>query len=138
MSKQEEFENLKQKLIDDNEQQYGDEIRAQYGDDAIDWSNAKIKGMTEAQFAEIEALSQELNAMLKAAYEQGDPQSELAQKTCELHKRWLSFYWREYSKEAHLGVTQMYVDDPRFTAYYDKIVPGCATFLRDAVQVFCA
>jgi hypothetical protein len=32
----------------------------------------------------------------------------------------------------------MYVDDPRFTAYYDKIAPGCAGFLRDAVKIFCA
>lgn len=35
------------------------------------------------------------------------------------------------------GVTQMYVDDPRFTAYYDKIAVGCAAFLRDAVLIYC-
>jgi len=27
----------------------------------------------------------------------------------------------------------MYVDDERFTAYYDKKQPGTAEFLRDAV-----
>lgn len=27
----------------------------------------------------------------------------------------------------------MYVEDPRFMAYYDKIAPGSAVFLRDAV-----
>jgi hypothetical protein len=27
----------------------------------------------------------------------------------------------------------MYVDDPRFRAYYEQIVPGSAEFLRDAV-----
>jgi len=41
-------------------------------------------------------------------------------------------------KEAHLGATQMYFDDLRFTEYYDKITPGCATFLRDAVMIFCS
>jgi len=137
MSDENKFEEFKQKLIDDNEQQYGDEIRAKFGDDSIARSNAKVKGMTQAEYAGIEKLSQELNETLKAAYEQGDPYSDLARKACELHKRWLCFYWDEYSKEAHIGVTQMYIVDPRFTAYYDKIAPGCAVFLRDAVQIFC-
>jgi hypothetical protein len=28
------------------------------------------------------------------------------------------------------------VDDERFTAYYDKIQPGAAEFLRDAVHIY--
>jgi DNA-binding transcriptional MerR regulator len=31
----------------------------------------------------------------------------------------------------------MYVDDPRFTATYDKIRPGLAVFKRDAMHIFC-
>ena len=57
----------------------------------------------------------------------GDPAGELA-KAAELHRRWLSFT-DSYSK-AHAGLAQMYVDDPRFTAYYDKKQPGTAEFLR--------
>jgi len=30
----------------------------------------------------------------------------------------------------------MYVDDERFTAYYDKFQPRLAKFLRDAVFVY--
>lgn len=137
MSDSEKFEGFKQKLIDDNECQYGEEIREKYGSETIDRSNAKIKGMSKEQYTEVERLSQEVNETLKAAFEQGDASSELAQKACDLHKRWLSFFWDSYSKEAHLGVTQMYVDDPRFTEYYDKIAPGCAVFLRDAVLIYC-
>jgi DNA-binding transcriptional MerR regulator len=138
MSNKEKFEGFKQKLIDDNERNYGDEIRKKYGNKAIDRANARVKGMTKEQYGEVEQLTQELNDTLKAAFQQGDPHSELAQKACELHKQWLCFYWDDYSKEAHMGVTQMYVDDPRFTAYYDKIAPGCAVFLRDAVRIFCS
>jgi len=93
--------------------------------------------MTSEQYAQVEALSLELNNILKAAFEQGDPAGELAQKACELHKKWLCYFWDHYSKKAHIGVTQMYVDDPRFTAYYDKIAVGCAKFLRDAVLIYC-
>jgi DNA-binding transcriptional MerR regulator len=133
----EKFDGFMQKLVDDNERQYGEEIREKYGDEAVDRSNAKVRGMTKEQYAETEKLSLALNETLKAAFEQGDPASALAQKACELHKKWLCGFWDHYSKEAHIGVTQMYVDDPRFTAYYDKIAVGCAAFLRDAVLIYC-
>ena len=53
---------------------------------------------------------------------------ETGREIIALHKEWLGFTWTEYSPEAHLGLTQMYVDDARFTAYYDQNVPGCAAF----------
>ncbi|MSS08082.1 MULTISPECIES: MerR family transcriptional regulator [Clostridia] len=137
MSDQEKFEGFLQKLVDHNEHQYGEEARAKYGDERVNRSNAKVLNMSKEQFTELERLTEDLNETLKAAFEQGDPASELAQKACELHKKWLCFYWDDYNKEAHKGVTQMYVDDPRFTAYYDKIAPGCAAFLRDAVAIYC-
>lgn len=137
MSDQEKFEGFLQNLVDHNEHQYGEEARTKYGDERVNRSNAKVLNMSKEQFTELERLTEDLNETLKAAFEQGDPVSELAQKACELHKKWLCFYWDDYSKEAHKGVTQMYVDDPRFTAYYDKISPGCAAFLRDAVAIYC-
>jgi hypothetical protein len=30
----------------------------------------------------------------------------------------------------------MHVTDERFTTYYEKISPGCAAFLRDAVAIY--
>lgn len=137
MSDKEKFEGFLHSLVDSNERQYGEEIRAKYGDACVDRSSAKVLHMSRGQYAGLEKLTAELNATLKAAFAQGDPAGELAQKACGLHKRWLCFYWDNYSKEAHIAVTRMYVDDPRFTAYYDKIAPGCAAFLRDAVAIYC-
>ncbi len=136
MSDKQKFEGFKQKLIDDNEAQYGEEIRAKYGSDQVDKSNQKIKGMTEQEYAALEQLNEELHETLAQAFATGDPAHELAQKAADLHRQWLSFYWDSYSKEAHAGVAQMYVDDPRFTAYYDKEQPGVAEFLRDAVVIY--
>ena len=138
MKDHEKFEGFVEKMIKDNESKYGMEIREKYGGGAIDASNAKLRGMNPEQFARAEMLSEELNDALAAASAQGNPKSKLARKACELHKQWLCVYWPEYSKEAHMGVTQMYVDDSRFTAHYDKIAPGCAAFLRDAVLNFCS
>ncbi len=137
MSDQEKFKGFLKKLVDENEQKYGKEAREKYGDERVDRSNAKFMGMSEEQHAQLEKLTTEFHETLKAAYQQGDPKSQLAQKACELHKKWLCFFWDKYSKEAHIGVTQLYVDDSRFTEYFDKIAVGCATFLRDAVLHYC-
>lgn len=136
MSDKEKFEGFKQKLIDDNEKKYGKEIREKYGEDAVNRSNEKIKNMTQEQYEEITRLSSELEETLKAAFQTGDPAGELAQKAADLHRQWLCYFWDHYSKEAHAGLAQMYVDDPRFTAYYDREQPGTAEFLRDAIHIY--
>ncbi|RKN84295.1 MerR family transcriptional regulator [Paenibacillus ginsengarvi] len=136
MTDQEKFEGFKQKLIDDNESKYGIEIRQKYGSDAVDKSNAKVKNMTQEQHEQVTKLAADVLAALAEAYKTGDPAGELAQKTADLHRQWLTFYWSEYSKEAHAGLAQMYVDDERFKAYYDANEPGSAEFLRDAIQIY--
>lgn len=136
MSDTEKFEGFKQKLVEDNEKKYGQKIRDKYGDSTIDQSNQKLKGMTEGQYAAVQQLEEELFDTLVQAMENGDPASVLAQKSADLHRQWLSFYWDTYSKEAHAGVAQMYVDDERFTEYYDKRQPGLAEFLKDSVHVY--
>ncbi len=137
MTDEEKFEGLKEKLIRENEETYGGEVRSKYGDKTVDESNAKFKNMTQQQYVRMEALAEELSQTLKAAMETNDPAGELAQKACALHKEWLMCTWASYSPEAHKGLAQMYVDDERFAAYYDKIAPGCAVFLRDAIMIFC-
>ncbi len=40
--------------------------------------------------------------------------------------------------EMHVGLTQMYVDDPRFSAHYEQVEPGLATYIRDAAAANAA
>jgi DNA-binding transcriptional MerR regulator len=136
MNDKEKFEGFKSKLIEDNEKKYGKEIREKYGNDVVEKSNAKVKGMSQEDHERITALGTAVIETLHKAMDTKDPGSDLAQKAAALHKEWLTFYWDSYSKEAHAGLAQMYVDDERFTAYYDKEKPGAAEFLRDAVLIF--
>ncbi|WP_106769006.1 MerR family transcriptional regulator [Paenibacillus faecalis] len=136
MSDPEKFEGFKQNMIDDNEKKYGKEIREKYGNKTVDQSNAKLKNMTQEEYERVSRLAEEVKETLAAAFKQGDPAGELAQKAADLHKQWLTFYWTEYSKEAHAGLAQMYVDDERFKAYYDAEQPGSAEFLRDAILFY--
>jgi DNA-binding transcriptional MerR regulator len=136
MSDKEKFEGFKNNMIEENEKKYGKEAREKYGDEAINKSNKKLKGMTQEEYDKITKLGTEVTETLTEAFKTGDPAGELAQKAADLHRQWLSFYWDSYSKEAHAGIAQMYVDDERFTAYYDKEQPGTAAFLRDAILIY--
>lgn len=136
MSDKEKFEGFKKKMIEDNEKKYGKEIREKYGEDTVNKSNAKMMNMTQEEHEAVTKLANEVQTTLDEAFATGDPGSEIAQKAAELHKQWLCFYWSEYSKEAHANLAQMYVDDERFTAHYDKEQPGTAAFLRDAIHIY--
>ena len=136
MSNKEKFEGFKQKMVDDNEKKYGKEVREKYGKDTVEKSNAKVMNMSQEQYDEVTALAAQVTETLAEAFATGNPAGELAQKAADLHKKWLTYYWSEYSKEAHAGLAQMYVDDSRFTAYYDEKQPGTAEFLRDAILVY--
>lgn len=136
MSDNEKFEGFKQTLIEDNEKKYGKEIREKYGEEAVNKSNNLFAKMTGQQYEEFEKLGKDIIETLKEAYKTGNPSGELAQKVAEMHRHWLSFTWESYSKEAHAGLAQMYVEDERFKAYYDREQPGGAEFLRDAILVY--
>lgn len=139
MSDKEKFEGFKNKMIKENEERYGKEIRQKYGDDVVNASNAKVKGMNEEKMQQAESLRKRIDETLKEAFEQGNLAGELAQGVCEMHKQWICMFWPEgmYSKEAHVGLADMYVADDRFRAYYDRIAPGCAEFLCEAIYIYC-
>ena len=136
MSNNEKFQGFKQNLIDENEKRFGKEARSKYCDEAVDKSNKKLLNMTPEDYEKITQLEKAVMETLHAAFQTGDPAGELAHKAADLHRQWLSFYWDSYTKEAHGGVAQMYVDDERFKAYYDKEQPGLAEFLRDAILIY--
>ena len=136
MSDKEKFEGFKKNLIEENEKKYGKEIREKYGEDTVNTSKARMMNMTKEQYEEFESLGKEVLDTLYAAYKTGDPAGELAQKTADLHRQWLTYTWGSYNKEAHVGLATMYVEDERFTDYYDKELPGATVFLRDAILIY--
>ena len=134
MSDKEKFEGFKKELIEINEEQYGEEIREKYGAEAVEQSKKQFAGLNQVEYERMQQLGTQLLDELKVAMQTTNSKSEEVLKIAAMHKEWLSFTWPTYSKEAHRGVAQMYVDDPRFTKYYDEPAgKGAAAFLRDAI-----
>lgn len=137
MSNNEKFDVFKRNLIEDNEAKYGEEIRERYGKATVEASNEKLRSMTEDQYEAVTQLEASLLERLREAMAIGDATSEIAAEVTELHKRWLSFSWSKYTKEAHAGLVTMYLADQRFITYYDERVgEGATQFLHDCVINF--
>lgn len=135
MSDAQKFEAFKERVVAHNEQTYGAEIRAKYGDEQVDAAHAAVMGLTQAQYEEWSRLGREIQKRLEDAVQAGlSPQSEEGQTITNLHRRWLTVTDNRYDPAKHRGIAELYVADKRFTAYYDRQVPGCARFLRDAVR----
>lgn len=134
MSDKEKFEAFKHQVVAENEARYGKELRKTYGDDTIEQSNRRVLSLTEEEYARWQDLGEEVRSALTAAVRSGEaPAGAEGRRIAQLHREWLSFSWESYSSQSHGGLVRMYTQDPRFTAYYDREVPGCAAFLEAAV-----
>ena len=93
---------------------------AQYG--AAEWD--AIRGEREAIYARLAGLMQQGAAP-------ADPRVQAAVEDHRVHlERW--FY--PCSSDMHGGLGEMYLADSRFKANLDKVAPGFAQFLRDAIS----
>ena len=134
MSDEQKFEAFKQRAVAHNEEVYGAEIRAKYGDQEVDEANAAVMNLSRKQYQEWTDLGRGIQERLEVAVQAGlSPESEAGKELCALHRQWLTITGNQYDPARHRGIVELYVADERFTAYYDKQVPGCARFLRDAV-----
>lgn len=134
MTNEEKFEGFKQQIINENERYYGEEIRNKYGEGSVLGTYSMVRNMTEEQYQTMQAIEGTLLASLQEAMKEGNSASELALEVAEHHKQWLSFYWPKYTKEAHVGLAQMYMEDQRFIEYYDsRVAPGATQFLTACI-----
>lgn len=134
MKDREKFEGFKKEKLAENERKYGKEIREKYGNDVVEKSNKKFMNLSEEDFKRMQETETDMFKSLEVVLKNGDLNCTDAKNVYERHKEWLSFSWPSYSKEAHAGLAQMYVDDERFSKYYDdKLGKNSAITLRDII-----
>ena len=134
MDDAEKFEALKQRAVAWHEETYGREAREQYGDQMVDAAQNTVRNLTQEQYREWMRLGEEIRRRLEqAVQEQERLEGPEGREIALLHKRWLTISGNPYDPAMHKGLAQLYIQDERFTAYYDRTVPGCARFLCEAV-----
>lgn len=134
MSNKEKFQGLKKERLEENERKYGKEIRDKYGRETVEASNNKFMNMSEEDFNKMNKVEEDIINGLREVVKTSDLESNTAKEIYENHKKWLSFTWPSYSKEAHVGLAEMYVADERFAKYYnDKAGEEVVNTLRDII-----
>lgn len=115
---------------------YAKEAKARWGHTkTYKQSMERTKRLTDTDWKRLQKDADALNKALAAVMDT-DPASDDVQALVQQHYHSLRTFY-EPNLEMYRNLGQMYVDDPRFTAYYDKYAPGLTRFLSDAIQIFC-
>jgi len=118
-------------------EEYKEEAKKRWGQtNAWKQSQERTKNWTDEDYKRIakegEKWTKKLAEMRNKEFAPESP--EIQEMVSQHYNSLRSFY--EPNLEMYKGLGQMYVDDPRFTAYYDRFGKGLAIFLRDAMLIF--
>lgn len=132
-----DFEAFKREKLEGNEAKYGKEIREKYGEDTINQSNQHFSKLDQTTYKKIEALTTEINDLLKVHVANNNPSGPEGQKIAKKHADFLRAAWPKglFDEEKHLGLAYMYTQDERFKDYYENIAEGATDYLLEAVKV---
>ena len=129
-------EDLKELFGDGFTEDYQTEAEERWGEtDAWKQSNRRTKSYTKADWEEIKAEQDRVNAELVAALQAGaPPTSERAMDAAEAHRVQIERWFYDLDHAFHRGLADMYVADPRFTQTYEDQAPGLAQYVHDAIH----
>jgi len=109
------------------------------GTDPYRESKRRVASYTKADWQRIKAEGQAAIEQVVGAMNAGQPaDSPQAMEGAEAHRRQIDDAFYPCSYEMHVGLAEMYIADPRFTATYEKIAPGLAQYLHDAIKANAA
>ena len=102
--------------------------------DAYKESARRVGGDGELQWGEIKARAQEIERLFAELKRSGQPaEGEPARGAAEQARLHIDDWFYPCSQEMHRALGEMYVADPRFAANYEKVEPGLAAYVRDAI-----
>jgi hypothetical protein len=111
------------------------EAAERWGADRIATANQKAMAMTKGEWATLQQKGEEINKALAAAMEL-QPSDKKVQELIAAHYEMMGKHF-DVTPKIYQCMGDMYVNDERFTAYYDKYRKGLALFLCDAIHAFC-
>lgn len=131
MEKNEMFEGFD----DTTMEQYREEASQRWGKETVDASYRRWNRLTKEQQQEMIAQGKVWVRQLATLMDR-DPGDLAVQAMIADHHRSINENFYDCSLEVYRGLGNLYVDDSRFTAYYDDVQPGLAAFMRSAMHVY--
>lgn len=103
----------------------------------LDQSIKKVGKWSESEKTKYEKDGLEINMELVSAIEKGlNPEDSNVQDLIHRHYEWTSKCWPEAPKHKYVQLSDMYLENSDFKAFYDKHHPRLAQFLSDAMKIY--
>lgn len=116
--------------------QYEQEVTQRWGREAYEKGDRWWRSLSDAEKKAFQQQQLDIAADYGRAHLAGrSAESDEVQAITQRHFEWLSITTNP-TKEYVIGLGEMYVADPRFTANYDRHGTGTAAFVRDAMKVY--
>ncbi len=114
---------------------YTDEVQERWGGtEPYRESARRTARYTKADWLRIKAEGAAINDRFVEAMKAGVlPDGDDAMDAADAHRRYISDSFYPCSMEMHVGLAEMYIADPRFTANYERLAPGLAQYVHDAI-----
>jgi hypothetical protein len=127
---------VSEKLIDQfQSNQYASEAQERWPNQYVE-SQQRLKRLSKDEQQALFEAGNQNHVDLAELFKAGESvESEAVQLAIGKHYKWVAAFWTP-NREAYIGLGEMYVADPRFTANYDKFAPGLAVFMRDAMRIW--
>ena len=121
-------------FTDEEQEQYEKEAMQMYDPATVKASAKKWKEYSAAEKTRIGKEGEAVYRELLAAIPKG-PGSAEAQAGIERWRRHIEYFWIPNDDQL-VGLTDLYNQDARFRANFDKIDPQLASFMREAAKVY--
>jgi len=137
MSKKEMFEPFDMSKIEEHQKRYEQEVKEKYGGTkAYEESQRKTASYKEEDWRRAQSEMEDIYGAIVAAMDNGPGDEEVQRQVGRFHQFITESYY-DCTPEIFRGLGDMYVSDERFTANIDKYKEGLASFLRDAMHIYC-
>ncbi|UNX55147.1 MerR family transcriptional regulator [Georgenia sp. TF02-10] len=105
------------------------------GTDAWRQSEQRTREYTKADWEQIKAESEAVNAAFVAALTAGLPATSAeAMDAAEAARAHIERWFYDLDAQFHRKLSDMYVTEPRYTKTYEDVHPGLAQYVRDAIH----
>lgn len=120
--------------------EHADEARERWGDtEAYRESMRRARQYTAADWARIKEEHESITNAFADLMRAGTPATSAeAKDLAERYRRHIEHWFYPCSREFHAQLGEMYVNDARFTETYDRVQPGLAVYVRDAIAANAA
>jgi DNA-binding transcriptional MerR regulator len=115
--------------------EHTEEARQRWGETgAWQQSQRRAAAYTKDDWITIKAEADAGVSGFAGALRAGEPATgPVAMDLAEAHRQHISRWFYDCGYDMHRGLAEMYISDARFTANYDKVAPGLAQYVHDAI-----